>query len=230
MKPYLAILILLLLCMPLAPAVSQEEILPTDDSYVMADLSGNPAGALLMHMNFGRSSDLIVGYYFNETGEGEFVVSIAFLKFDLSGYEGAQNAILTLTVTDIDSSVPPMLQIYYVEDDSWNEANITFSNAPPPSQLLREVQIIQPGQITLNLTSLIPNDKVITLAFTCKNIGSQSSLLVISSKESEANRPVVALGHSPALQPYLYIFVPSTILAIILIVYVNLFKQKKEEK
>jgi len=141
-----------------------------------------------------------------------------------------QSAILTLTVTDVDSSVPPILQVYYVEDDSWNERNITFSNAPPPSQLLGEVQVVQPGRITLNLTGLVSKDKVVTLAFACKKVRSQSSLLVISSKEAEANRPAVALEYSQPLQPYLYLLVLLAALAVILIVYVNFFRRKKGKK
>lgn len=180
-----------LLFILLFAAFTPVEIMPSDDAYVTADVSGNPAGAILSSLNFGASSVLVAGYYFNETGENEMVIDIAFFKLDLSGYTEIRNVAFTFTIKGIDSEGPSILQIYYVENDAWTEDTINFRNAPPPSNLLGEVIVAGPGRITLNLTKLFEKDKVVTLAMMCKRTGSKYSMVFIASKEADSDKPVL---------------------------------------
>ncbi len=217
-------LLLLLLAISAAPALSQEveAIPPTDDAYVMVDLSGSPAGAVLSALNTGRAPYLIAGYYFNESGEGEFVLNVAFLKFDLSGYEGITSAVLTLTVSDIVSRVPPVLQVYYVEDDSWTEETVTYNTAPPPGKLLGEVTIDGTGRVSLDLTGVASKDEVITIALICKQVQSPSSTITINSKEAESGGPLLIVKYERPQPIHIYLAALAAGIVIAIIAFTRL--------
>ena len=98
-------------------------LFPTDDAYVRA--------GTFQYVNYGSEYALAVKY----AGETNDVTRDSYLKFDLSGLEGSvQSAVLKLyTTKDLAGSGVTQAvyhNVSYLQDDSWNEDEVTYSSKP----------------------------------------------------------------------------------------------------
>ena len=106
---------------------------PTDDAYVMTN-TNDPSDILgLNKQNTGNLEFLKVLHANNVTTDKEDILTIAYLKFDLSGVDpekisSAELKMLSLQTRKVGDSRP--VNLFYVDDDSWNESELNFNNRP----------------------------------------------------------------------------------------------------
>jgi hypothetical protein len=122
----------------------------------------------------------------------------AFIQFDLSGYtaSSAEMAVLDMTVHSHDSpgtTVP--LELYAVDDDSWDENTITWNNAPAPGILLGVVNVSDKGPISFDITDYVEaelaGDKRVSLVL-LDNSGTNERIK-IRSRTAENDPPTLTL-------------------------------------
>ena len=118
-------------------AYSQEieiiRLAPTDDAYVMTN-TNDPSDKLnLNKQNTGNLEFLKVLHANNVTTDKEDILTIAYLKFDLSGVDAekiasAELKMLSLQTRKVGESRP--VYLFYVDDNSWHESELNFNNRP----------------------------------------------------------------------------------------------------
>jgi hypothetical protein len=127
----------------------------SEDSYIVADLNDPNDSYGFMEKNYGDLKFVKAWYLWNvveeevipegEEGEEaepelvemeyEKIISIIYLKFDLSELEGmeVESAMLQLYAQNVAILTPRYVQVFQVESD-WDELTLNFNNAPPGGQ------------------------------------------------------------------------------------------------
>jgi len=127
----------------------------SEDSYIVADLNDPNDSYGFMAENYGELDFVKAWYLWNvveeevipegEEGEEaepelveveyEKIISIIYLKFDLSELEGmdVESAMLQLYAQTVAILTPRYVQVFQVESD-WDELTLNFNNAPPGGQ------------------------------------------------------------------------------------------------
>jgi len=104
-------------------------LLPTDDAYVAIN-TANPNDPVT-ELNTGDYEFLKTFYSFNATGTELNVVSLVYLKFDLSGLTLDEIKSATLNLNTMASNVnTATLPVFKAEQNNWDESSLTFSNKP----------------------------------------------------------------------------------------------------
>ena len=221
---------LLFLLLPICCVHSLEVVRPTDDAFVITDLSNLFVTSTLKNSNFGRERELIVGYEINTTGLGEYLVYVAYLKFNLSHLQNVRKANLSLFVKDVISEDLPILTLYFLNDADWSEKTITFSNAPPPTTALGSF-LPRYGWVKLDITSLVKKYKAFTLVIVARKVGTNECKVIFSSKEDLARSPRIEVELESPQVPILYVIIPLLAVAVALALWrVNLFKRRLSKK
>jgi len=109
-----------------------QKLLPIDDAYVINDYN-HPDAKLLPQLNTGDLPRLKIWYTWNSTNIQEQVLSIGYLKFDVSDLEleKIQSATLKMypfKITKSSDSNP--VGIYMVDNIVWTESQLNFDNRP----------------------------------------------------------------------------------------------------
>ena len=169
------------------------KISPTDDAYVVANLNDKIDISSLKQTNTGSDEFIHMISALNITENQSTVVSVAYLKFDLSEYEteSIQDATLYMFASDVklDNS-PKNIALIFVDDDNWNESEITYLQRPFFSTTIDAISVIsEPGKwYSWDITEVVRNnnDSELSLALTFET-GKDftSDLATFYSKESD---------------------------------------------
>ena len=146
------------------------------DSYVRAD---TPAS------NFGSAAILIA----RTSPEID-----SYVKFDVSGLGGAPlRAVLRLWVQTTGTST---VKVYQVNDSSWSETELTFSNKPAFAGLAATSGATTANTwMELDVTGAVPGNGLVTLGFTSSTTAGKN----FSSREDAAHAPQLVLTDQPPL-------------------------------
>lgn len=120
------------------PASAQESniirLIPTDDAFVIANLSDPDDVEGFQTINTGNFDFLKSWYAWNVSKHQEQIITNSYLKFNLSDIESDKviNAQLKLVpqVLKTTFEVPPHLELSKVDTNDWNETEINYSNKP----------------------------------------------------------------------------------------------------
>ncbi len=175
------------------------ELAPTDDAYVVADFN-DPANRLgLQTLNTGNFTFLRVWYAWNVTDAGNKILSIAYLKFDLSGLNRDQvtSARLDMYAQRVQlTGDSRFINVYIASMSSWKESTLTYQNKPSFStNPAATLTVSIPGWYGWDLTSAV-KDKAgskLTVAVLLKDIlNKNQEMVVFTSKEGDP-------AHAPRL-------------------------------
>ena len=165
----------------------------TDDAYVVADLNDKIDISSLKQTNTGSDEFIHMISALNITENQSTVVSVAYLKFDLSEYEteSIQDATLYMFASGVklDNS-PKNIALIFVDDDNWNESEITYLQRPFFSTTIDAISVIsEPGKwYSWDITEVVKKNKdsELSLALTFET-GKDftSDLATFYSKESD---------------------------------------------
>ena len=136
--------------------VVSELLVPVADTY---SRGGQNASS-----NYGASSQLEVWDLANNAKE----LRRTYIKFPLSGLNSdavkAELSILMKAVSNVDNNGtnPSKLLIYRVDDDSWSESGLTWSNQPVLGDLIGEVDNIsrQDHDIRIDISDILNSERV----------------------------------------------------------------------
>jgi len=108
------------------------KIIPTDDAYVIWDRMDPKDLKNIRDINYGDKNYLKLWYSFNATDSPKQIQTIGFLKFEIPKFipERILSAELKMLPYYIESSTKNEISLHFVQDDDWDEENITFSNMP----------------------------------------------------------------------------------------------------
>ena len=146
-----------------------------------------------------RSARFTLGAWSNE--------SIPYLKFDLTGVVlNTTNitALLYLQTSWVDTSFPyGYFTAAYFHDDSWDEMNITYDNAPQPTTPhTNSVRVDNDWTwYSWNVTGLVlsamDTDKRLSIAILCAGDGSQKAFF---SSSERSDTPYITLVSCPVVE------------------------------
>lgn len=109
-------------------------LVPTDDSYVIADLNDPEDTVGLRKINAGNLNFLKMWYAWNVTGaEGREIVSIVYLQFDLSEIgspDQISSAKLRMFAQNVSLNSPRAVDVYLASGDPWKESTVNYITAP----------------------------------------------------------------------------------------------------
>ena len=133
-KLLIAFLIPCLFLLPiLTHAVYEVTIYPTDDAYVVVDLTDPTDRLGLRTLNTGDFNFTKVWYAWNITGKGELVISYALFKFDLHNISARDviSAKLELTVYNVRlTGASREVVLFKGINNTWSESTVNFNNHP----------------------------------------------------------------------------------------------------
>ena len=126
---------------------SDKIIIPTDDAFVTANLVDSSPDTNFRDKKFGTSSELITMYSWNTTKFNELIVSPIYQKFDLTELNGkVSKAFLNMFVigTSLENQ-KTTFNIYPVDDNSWNESELTYYLKPEHEETPISQSVIEKG-------------------------------------------------------------------------------------
>lgn len=198
----LPLLLILLLVVPLvANAVYTKELYPTDDAYIVADLTDPQDRLGLRSLNTGNFNFTKVWYAWNITGRGEFIISYGMMKFDLSDIRAADviSAKLELVVLNIQlSGASREVVLFKGLNNTWSENSVTFNNHPGFNPNITVSTTVLPiaKTYTWDITDWVKESAggQLTLYISFKTLyrGSEEQV-VFFSKDFTKNRPKLVL-------------------------------------
>ncbi len=196
---YRYLLAFTLITIVIGTAYATMELLPTDDAYVVTDINDPMKKQGLQTLNTGNLTYLRVWYAWNVTEAHNRILSVAYLKFDLSGLTQdqiasarldmyAQNAMLT--------AGSRLVSVYMASTSSWRESTLIYQNKPNFStDPIATVSISSPGWYGWDLTSAVKEKagSQLTIAMLLQSIlNKNQEMVVFTSKEGDP-------AHSPRL-------------------------------
>lgn len=207
-----SVLLLLSLLLPLMGASATKSLVidVAEDTYVVADLNDPGDAQGFRERNYGSLDFVKAWYIWNVVEEGEQevekekVISIIYLKFDLSQLKdkSIESAMLQLYAKNVVLQAPRYVQVFLVSSD-WSETTVSFNSGPTWGQtaiatatiyqadlwygwdvtddVIRETQ---PGQISLAVM-LRDMDKAAeeVVAFPSRETGANVPRLVVTYTE-----------------------------------------------
>ncbi len=115
-----------------ADSISATAIVPTDDAYVVANTDDPQDKEGLQHINTGHLPFLKSWYAWDVTKNKERIISIVYLKFDLTKTSGpieSASLILHPFAVNLTAQSRP-IEVYTGLNNNWNESSIVFVGAP----------------------------------------------------------------------------------------------------
>ena len=149
------------------------KLLPTDDAYVVTNQNDPDDRDGLRALNTGELDFLKIWYVNNVTANQEKIISIGYIRFDLSDLnaENISSAELKMQSFLINkkNTIQP-LDVFLVTSDDWSESKINFNNGPKFfSKVIDSTEISDTGKwYSWNVTDVVK-----------QNAESQISLAII---------------------------------------------------
>lgn len=184
------------------------KLIPSDDAYVIADLNDKIDVSGLKQTNTGHDGFIHMISAWNITENQSTIVSVAYLKFDLSEMtESIDSATLYMFAGNVElDNNPQNAALIFVEDDTWNESQITYLQRPFFSTTVDTTSLIfEPNRwYSWDITEVIKKNKdsQLSLAVTFET-GKDftSDLVTFYSKETakKENIPYIEIKYSDQL-------------------------------
>lgn len=116
----------------------------------------------------------------------------AYLKFDYASLSKTdiESAILKFYVNYVNMDPSRTVKLYGTHNESWNESDLTWNNAPSPNEYITSIEISNIGWYEVDITNYIKSNidnKQISIVLQNESAFSGRSDFFISSKESELN-------------------------------------------
>ncbi len=168
-------------------AQSTNTLNPISDAYVR---NGNYAST-----NYGSDTSLVVK---SSTTSG--YTKLSYLKFSLSGLSNISSAKLRVYGRNTDNTSTISISSYGIDNDSWTETGITFSNAPAAtSSALSSASVNnQATYYEFDVTSYVitqsSGDNVVSLLL--KDPNNKNSNIAFNSRENSKNTPQLVVSTS----------------------------------
>jgi hypothetical protein len=99
--------------------------------------------------NYGSIGNLRVGY------ESSYGIDRSYLKFNLTSIQGKKVNAASLVLYPVPPLGSPVVNLYWVPDNSWKESTITWNNKPAGTTLLGSKTPSGSNKITFNVTNYI---------------------------------------------------------------------------
>ena len=172
--------ILLIFFIPAQIALGQEssviKLIPTDDSFVVTDRNDPLNTKGIDDLQFGNESFLKIWYSNNTTANQEEIISLGYLKFDVSELNSDEIVDTKLKMFAYlmnKTALARSVNIHVAPESSWDESGITFVNRP----------IFSPEPIATSLVSEIGKWYTWDVTATIKKYaGSEATLIVLLEK------------------------------------------------
>jgi hypothetical protein len=179
---YLLVVALFLMSQSVLDVQAQSTTLtlkPVADSYVY---QSNPS------TNYGSNTALRL--------DGSPVMR-SYLRFNLSGLNGQPVTSAKLRLY-ANSSSSVGLNVNTLADNSWQESNITYANAPAPGSLIKAAgKFSKSTWVTVDITSYVQSEGSINLVLTAKD----NTAINLSSREAGSKAPQLVVVYGVANPP-----------------------------
>lgn len=168
-------------------AQSSNTLTPLADAYVR---NGTYASN-----NYGSDTSLIV-----KGSASSGYARSSYLKFSLSGLSNVSSAKLRVYGRNTDNTSTINISSYGIDNDSWTESGITYSNAPAAASAALSTTSVnsQVQYYEFDVTNYVVNqfagDKVVS--FLIKDAINQNSNIVFNSRENSKNSPQLIINTS----------------------------------
>ncbi len=175
-------------------------LLSTTNASLVADASVTSASA---DTNFGSAPELFI-----QDPTPTNATQIAFLKFDISGINTINSAMLKLNGSLTNPGDPPVsASVFAVSDSSWTESGITFNNEPPIGSTISgataTVGSVNPQIDTFDISSYIQAQKQqgnTTISLAIESSTPSANPAQFDSKEG-GTAPALVIDNTPAANP-----------------------------
>jgi len=223
---------------------SSVKLLPTDDAYVMTDLSDPNDPLKLMQTNNGDTDTIQIFSTVEAVGIPGQYISIAYLKFDLSGQETKEiiNAQLKMYSNEVSLPAGPKnVPLFQATDNNWNENQITYLQRPPFPDIIASTTDVSASGVwnSWDITELVKANQdseisVVLLFETILDVGESVSFY---SKDTEKQEfaPYLELSFSPstmgssqAQDSFAYTLIPAVIGAAAVAFFVGMQVSKRK--
>ncbi|TFF33353.1 CBM96 family carbohydrate-binding protein [Mucilaginibacter psychrotolerans] len=160
------------------------ELLPSADAFVRNGSFGTA--------NYGTDTALVI----KGATANNYLRSV-YLKFSLQDISTVNSATLSVYGKNIDNTNSLTLSSFGIDDGSWQENSLTFTNAPQPAAgaLSTAVADSQPKRINFDVTAFVKaqlaGDK--NASFVIKDASNKNITVQFASKESSSNKPVLII-------------------------------------
>ncbi|WP_221392753.1 malectin domain-containing carbohydrate-binding protein [Dyadobacter sp. NIV53] len=176
------------------PIISAIEILPVQQVTFSPVADASVRSTPYSGTNYGYDSSLEV-----KSGSTESYIRNAYLKFPLTDLGRIGSAKLRLYGSNAQNSTGVNLAVYSVNNDTWKENTIVYSNAPSLSRKLGSVIVDTNAKYyEIDVTDFVKQqaggDK--TASFVLSNPDKQNSLVVLNSRENTENQPQLIVEYS----------------------------------
>jgi hypothetical protein len=146
------LIIAIMICIIAMPMVVGQtiRIYPCDDVFVR---DGSSSGTNFQNPSWKQN--LRTGY------EESFGTDKSYLKFDLSELQDKEILSSEFTIFVVSNHDNPVLNLFYVSDNSWQEETLTWNNAPSNNNLVGSKSITSggaPGRINFNVEQYVDGD------------------------------------------------------------------------
>lgn len=163
---------------------------PAIDIYPSADATVRNGS--FSAINFGNDTSLLI-----KGSTANSYLRATYLKFSLANVDVVNSATLSLYGRNIDNATAISLSSFGIDDDSWLETGLTYSNAPAPMTAISSTTIVdnQLKRIDFDVTAFVKaqvaGDK--NASFLIKDVSNKSTTVQFQSRESSANRPMLVI-------------------------------------
>jgi len=168
-------------------AQSSNTLAPLADAYVR---NGSYSS-----VNYGSDTGLIV-----KGAASSGYSRSSYLKFSLSGLSNISSAKLRVYGRNTDNTSTISISSYGIDNDSWTESGITYSNAPAAASAALSAAGVsdRPQYYEFDVTNYVVNqlagDK--TVSFLIKDASIKNSNIVFNSRENSKNSPQLVISTS----------------------------------
>jgi hypothetical protein len=193
-------------------AQNEAKIIPTDDAYVLADLSDPKDASGLMQTNTGNLEVIELISSWNVTENNNAYVTMGYLKFDLSkqntyNLEKAELKVLTREVAL--SETPKNVVLLHVSNNNWKESDITYLKRPFfPTVISSSAEIATANTwYSWDVTNLVmqnPGSELsVALTFETGRDNTQDYVSFYSKEATDSLAPFLELTFVPESEPIL---------------------------
>ena len=179
-----------------------DKLYPIDDAYVITDVTDPQDLKNYQKINTGFLDFIRLSYALNVDPEQSQLLTMGYLKFDLSeiNKEKIQNITLKMKSINIQKLQDTIgVDVAHVTQSSWSESDLIFSSRPLPTlDSLVSTEISEPESWnSWDVTNFITDDDSVSLALGLSKMNTNSEELVsFYSKENRENSPYLEIKYT----------------------------------
>jgi len=179
-----------------------DKLYPSDDAYVIVDNTDPEDLKDYRKVNTGLVDYLRISYALNVDPEQSQILTLGYLKFDLSEIdkekiESINLKMKSIGVQKLENTIN--VDVAYVPGNTWSESSLVYSNRP-----LRSLDSVSTAEITdpeswssWDVTDFVKDDTELTLVLALSQINANSEEFAsFYSKEDRPNAPHLEIKYS----------------------------------